>query len=291
MKLLVLLLFIFSGMVNAAIKNELLHLKTKLDTLNNALSRSKNSLTSKQEKPVIDVYNEASDLQKKLIGEISDTAVYVLDEKNPIFKEWKKQLNFSADDYLCLHNKFIHLQSPLIKGTGIWKDNRALNGAYLNKQFFYITQEYKIHLMPRSAEDLETIVKGIIEELRTNSVLQNCISGIRFKMPQYNEPLEPQLMTEKNEILPIVVIYPIAGKDNAQYVLDTVYKLFGTMEGLDIPPRYNAQITSLIYYAQGDGSSKSRYPKYFTEDKIFFKPDIEGKGYNIDYHLDNPAQK
>ena len=53
MKLLVLLLFIFSGMVNAAIKNELLHLKTKLDTLNNALSRSKNSLTSKQEIPFI----------------------------------------------------------------------------------------------------------------------------------------------------------------------------------------------------------------------------------------------
>ncbi len=61
------------------------------------------------------------------------------------------------------------------------------------------------------------------------------------------------------------------------------------MQGLDITPRFNTKITSLIYYAQSssDLKIKSDLEKYFTEDKIFFRSDVEGKK-NVDYSLKDP---
>lgn len=79
-------------------------------------------------------------------------------------------------------------------------------------------------------------------------------------------------------------------KEAAQYVLDIVYKLFKNKSGLGITPRFNAKVTDLIYWAQGNADDKliPVHAEYFEEpDKICYRADISGN--YVDYYLKNPA--
>ena len=86
------------------------------------------------------------------------------------------------------------------------------------------------------------------------------------------------------------IIY-VNGKNNAQYVLDTLYRLFKDVEGLDIAPRYNEKITSLIYYAQSHGDRKVLYPQEYVQPNMeVFAPDYVDPEHPVDYRLNNPAK-
>lgn len=279
---------LFLPFVTAAIvRYQLKQLHTKLQVLCDQLSQtmSKKVFTSRIKTKAI--YKTMAELVKKLINQ--KPAAKIVLNYYPIFQIWEEKLNCSSNDYFFLHNNYVYFNSSLIKGISWWKKSKDLVHAYKDKNYSFITRDYKIHLMPCAADDLLHIVHEFIQALRSNQKLQKSINGFKFKLPQYHELLEQQLLNTKNELLPIIVIYPVAGKEYAQYVLDILYQLFGTMEGLNMTPRYNAQVTSLIYYAQGDGSLKTKYPHYFTDDKIFFKPTIEGRG-TINYRLKNPVQ-
>ena len=92
-------------------------------------------------------------------------------------------------------------------------------------------------------------------------------------------------MKQSDYYMPIIVIYSRAGKEFAQRLLDAIIDLFGDAQGLDTAPRFNRKITSLIYYAQGDGDDKiiSGAEHYFEEDFVHFKSDFTGE--EADYKL------
>ncbi len=79
---------------------------------------------------------------------------------------------------------------------------------------------------------------------------------------------------QNEEVMPLIVLHPSSSKASAQYVLDTVYRLFPE-EGLDVTPRYNEKITSLIYVAQGNGDDKADHPEFYEPGKVYYKKDFE----------------
>jgi hypothetical protein len=92
-----------------------------------------------------------------------------------------------------------------------------------------------------------------------------------------------------------IVIYAASGKENAQKLLNKIYAIFKYQEGLNINPRWNEKVTSLIYFAQGDGDAKKlkENAKFFESGdeygngKVYFNPTVTG--VYQDYHLINPA--
>ena len=149
-------------------------------------------------------------------------------------------------------------------------------------------EDYKIHLMPKK-EDLQSTIWKLLKQTEHDPELINLIADFKFikKFEKF----------DKNEDynMAIIVIYATSGKTNAQRLLNKIYSLFKDQDGLNIKPRWNEKVTSLIYFAQGHGDQKitSRYSKFFEpgnykgNGKIYFKPDVTGT-YK-DYHLINPA--
>lgn len=143
-----------------------------------------------------------------------------------------------------------------------------------------IVQEYKIHLMPQG--DLTPIILKLLEALAKDQELQQLIAAFKVLVkPEYKK---------KREIIPRVVIYATAGKQNAQELLNKIYNLFAGIPGLNERPRYNAKVTDLIWISQGDSVDKdnSEYANYYElPQKVYFSPLITGKYQN--YHLLHPA--
>ena len=205
--------------------------------------------------------------------------------------ELNKELN---DDFGMMYTSgYVFVSSEeLMKAKKSSSKKTAKN--LRKKKFNNLVQNYKIHLMPKDACSFMVIIEQFLKELKNNSTLQNAVNGFKFKFVDFATIREKITDNLRNDIpiSPIMVIYPGKTKENAQMVLNTVYRLFGSIEGLDVIPRGNKKITSLIYYAQGDWDFKiyPEYEGYFTSDKIFFRPDIENKGYNVDYSLNDPSK-
>lgn len=168
---------------------------------------------------------------------------------------------------------------------------------YKGADLFQIKQQlaasYKIHLMPTSADQMYNLLNILFEATKHDKRLQEGISALKFFPFPYIELLSDQqnlkLLTWyqinstnveniraffksiKNELVfPFIVIYASPG--HAQYVLDKVKKLLGKQEGLGITPRYNAAVTSLIYYAQGNSDDKKKpgFQEYFEQPNMAF---------------------
>jgi hypothetical protein len=225
-----------------------------------------------------------------------------LSKKKPII-QLLESLNLSSLPLgIYFHFGYIYIANDQSLPTAIMKGKQVLGNLELVMDAFakkdqiskkQLTAHYKIHLMPKNGDDMMLIIENLLNELKFNDLLQRAINSFKFKPIDFSGSREgiKKRLTRGDEIFPLMVIYAADGKENAQIVLDTVYRLFGDINGLDITPRYNKKVTSLIYYAQGDGDIKETYARYFTPDKIFFKPDFEGEGLNIDYSLKNPAEE
>jgi len=142
---------------------------------------------------------------------------------------------------------------------------------------------YKIHLMSCD-EDIVPILETFLTRLISDAKLQKAMGHFKIRAET------DHIIRGDGTVFPIMVLYPDASKEAAQYVLDTVCALFKNTAGRDITPRCNEKITSLIYYAQGDGDYKDdRFAEYYEQDRVHYRPDFEGE--NKDYRLKNSANQ
>jgi len=79
--------------------------------------------------------------------------------------------------------------------------------------------------------------------------------------------------------MPKIILYAI-GKSNAQYILDTIFKNFKNLKGSGLTPAFNKQVTSLIFYTQGDRNDKIQHPEFFKKDS---NPNLNKIYYDADY--------
>ncbi len=224
-------------------------------------------------------------------------------EAHDIFIRARKKNNLTKKDLFTLEDALGKLK---YRESWIWpRDGNLLRGTkYSTLQPIKtnnpnkkreVAEKYKIHLMPKNKKELTTIVEKIIQKLTTDKKLQEAIYQFKFQLINFHQPKEKirKTLSPKGNVMPLMVIYAM-GKDNAQYVLETAYRLFADLEGLGITPRFNRQITPLIYYAQGDGDDKKKYASHpkvespYEKSFIHLKPDFEEPAQ--DYYLKNPAE-
>ncbi len=148
------------------------------------------------------------------------------------------------------------------------------------ENFKIIAGNYKIHLMPKKGEEV-----GVVKKLLDAASELNLGNINMIKLKQF-----PHQGTSAGDfnIKPKIVIYPATGKQNAQKVLNEVYKLFKDTEGTDVRPRDNTKVTSLIWIAQGDGDAKAGYRDYFGPAKVYYDPVKMGDA-NASYYLKHPG--
>jgi len=145
---------------------------------------------------------------------------------------------------------------------------------------------YKIHLMPQD-KDFISLLIDLAEFAYRNKEFANLIYKVKCLPILESAPHARAMAIEKQ--WPKIVLYISTGKGDAQKALNMLYERYHAKEGLNRAPRFNQKVTSLIYFAQGNGDDKESYlEKYFEQpEKYYFKPDFTGK-YE-DYHLIHPG--
>lgn len=145
-----------------------------------------------------------------------------------------------------------------------------------------LVQEYKIHIMPTG--ELTPVIIRILEALQNDQELQKLIAAFKvYQLPDYYV---------RSEIIPRIVIYPTAGKENSQKALNKLYVILKDIKGSGIRPRYNAKVNDLIWIAQGDSVYKNdpETEQYFElPHKIYYRT-----GFTLPpqkYYLLNPETK
>ncbi len=152
-----------------------------------------------------------------------------------------------------------------------------------NDQAEQFLWNYKIHLMPKNT-DFYKIIYRLMQELVTNEEFVKVVPRFKFINKFISE--EQLKATDESKRFPIIVIYCSSGKENAQKALNIIINMFKNIEGLNLTPRFNEKVNSLIYFAQGDGDSKIKknLSEYYEQpNKIYYKKDIMGK--DRDFHL------
>lgn len=151
-----------------------------------------------------------------------------------------------------------------------------------------LTNNYKIHLMPKEDEFVNIILK--IAKLFTNPYFTHVVNSVKI-FPLYTMQLEEikNFGPLKNElVVPGIIIYADS-KKNAQDALNFLYKELAEFQGINVRPRFSAQITNLIYITQGDGDYKTDplFQRFYEKpDKIYYNPitiDEPAKNYHLVY--------
>jgi hypothetical protein len=149
--------------------------------------------------------------------------------------------------------------------------------------------QYKIHLMPKD-EDMDTIITILVNAIKNDKELQNLISDIKI----HNDISHDISRAARNEpVFARIVIYPSDGKKNAQKLLNKLYTLFKGKEGLNITPRFNAKLTSLIYVSQGDADYKleAKYDKYYElPSKVYYNKTYLLPNEGTEHYLKHPKR-
>jgi hypothetical protein len=145
-------------------------------------------------------------------------------------------------------------------------------------------QLYKIHLMPLD-KDFKKVVLKLLRFIRGNEQLLRVISSLKVK-----PILEGDLSLSPGVgVLPKIVIYIGGGAADAQQALDILYREYHKQKGTGYGPSFNEQVTSFIYFAQGNRDEKMIYPEYFEQpNMVYFLDNVTGKSEN--YHLRNPKK-
>lgn len=136
--------------------------------------------------------------------------------------------------------------------------------------------QYKIHLMPKNTgmyDCMLTILYGI-----KDGAFSSLINTFKCELKlQIN--LDQNTYNPNDEIFPRIVIYAADGQAKAQQLLDVLVATFKGKEGLNIAPRFNKEVTSLIYYAQGDGDYKktTNFAEWFEQPgMVHYRKDFTG---------------
>lgn len=134
--------------------------------------------------------------------------------------------------------------------------------------FQLLAQEYKIHLQPKPEYQLG-VISVLMELINDDMRFRQCIDAWKAIIPYSKVIGESKI--------PAIVIYPISGRECAQYLISAIISKFRPYDveeiGLNITPRYNYKYNSLIYWAGGSGDHKNLLSiDYFsTPEKIFYK--------------------
>lgn len=165
--------------------------------------------------------------------------------------------------------------------------NEAVTYGHSEKLFLEgstLSQEYKVHLMPKPEYVFDTL-EQVLKCLSDNPALRECISSIKVSRSSTSRT------DREGRYDPVIVIYPKAGKENAQKALD------GLVSGLrpifawgsNLVPRFNCRGKNpLIFYAQGDGAQKvilfrqqpSTFRKLYDSTGAHFNPSL-GRGFPL----------
>lgn len=136
---------------------------------------------------------------------------------------------------------------------------------------------YKIHLMPREHEILK-MTKILIESIIKDTELQSLISDFKL-VNSYLQESKDKL----GNLLPLMVIYPSKGQENAQKLVNKLVLLFKDIQGSGNVPRYSTSVKehkNLISYAQADADYKNNYLEkldhYFDKSTNYalYRPDF-----------------
>lgn len=288
------------------LRNDLATLKIEVERLDN-LNNTVKPAAFEQIKRELEVYNNfINDIEEQIPSEIDDILTgKLLIEEGIKLLELKVSIKKAGKVLGIDPESFIFIITPVlnqitIHNKDLFKGDRA--NVYINQYHSRknaiseaerkklendLVGNYKIHLMPQTDEQALDMVNQIIAATNDDIKLQNSIAGI--KLPASYEKVKKLQSKEspgKPEVMPVIVIYPATGQDNAQYVLDKIYQLFKDAPGLDQTPRFNEKVTDLIYYAQGDGDYKKEpWLQYFDASKnyIFYRPDFPDDSH--DYEL------
>lgn len=157
---------------------------------------------------------------------------------------------------------------------------------------------YKINGMPGTLKEYKKMVKRLIFKIVSDEELQKAMSSFKLQPAiNFSQSLEEiaELLEAKSAtggIMPILVVYPGNGKDHAQYTLNTLYKLYEDLNGLELVPRFSKEIRKGLSYTHGNGDEKiSKYGHCFTRDFIFYHNTFENLSESVNYHLNDPTQQ
>jgi hypothetical protein len=184
---------------------------------------------------------------------------------------------------------------PVFKGTReLIGDNfgesvtfKHFNASYSNQSkqkdiMRKLIADYKIHLMP--VGDLTQTLAKLFHLIDNTPQLQTDIWRIKFNK-KYDDNQLIKAGSSTAEARPKIVIYPASGKQAAQRVFDTIYAQFKNDPGLGIAPRFNQQVTDLIYIAQGNGDDKAgdNNKEYFqAPDYVYFDAKKVAQEFEVD---------
>jgi len=191
-------------------------------------------------------------------------------------------------EYFPIGQNMFYLRRPSKYTESAYKFNKQRS--WPSKETF--TYNYKIHLMPQKDEFIPVILT-IAELLKNNKEFSTLVNGAKID-PTYT--LDYDILSSKlnKEIVPSIILYIFSDATAAQKALDILFEVFKNKEfkGNGIRPRFNAQVTDLIYIAQGNGDDKKvefirktglfEMPNMiYYNHKAFEDPDI--------YHLKYPG--
>ncbi|MGE0207014.1 MAG: hypothetical protein AB7R69_04150 [Candidatus Babeliales bacterium] len=201
------------------------------------------------------------------------------------YKKGEKEMQEDEEPDITLqryHSNALNLKEKNIASTAKEQIKKEMQ-----EEAVVLAGTYKIHLMPQD-DAMNYMVEELLKLIAKNKELQDLI--IRFKVRSEYEKTKEEQKKGKEHILPRIVMYPIGGKAHAQKVLNAVYANFKDIPGIDITPRYNAKVTSLIYAAQGDADFKNdTYKKYYESSRIYYnKKEIPPVKPDKDHYLKHP---
>jgi len=176
------------------------------------------------------------------------------------------------DKYYCMCNEYQIEKSAFntLKGDVDWNDihgeiytssgqekrnvNNNLKEKIKKDSIEVLALEYKIHLQPKPEYQF-SVVRELVKLLK-NEAFSSKVEVFKVAIPYH------RVKSELN--LPVIVIYPMPGKEDAIYVLNTIIEHFSQFDseeiGLDHTPRFNKKINELIYVAGGSGDHKKHLP-------------------------------
>jgi hypothetical protein len=138
-----------------------------------------------------------------------------------------------------------------------------------------LVSEYKIHLMNK-AEDTNKIMALLLQD---PVVAQNT----------NDMKLQARRVAADDREYPYIVIYA-TGRDKAQNILNRLCLVLSGFQADGNNLTYNQRVNDLIWFAQGSRDQKNEmYKDYYTEDRIYYSPELNEQGGNKDYMLKIPS--
>lgn len=159
-----------------------------------------------------------------------------------------------------------------------------------------ITENYKIHLMPKKEEFIPVIVHLMQMLQKDTANLARWVRSVKID-PTYILDYDERIKKNSDDIVAGIIIYSPLNKHTAQGALNEIYQNFKQFKGNNIRPRFNAQVTDLIYVAQGDADDKLKEDnrKWFEQPNMIYynhnQINVPQKkaGYQKDYYLTYPG--